>query len=242
MKHPLDIGQVRLGRKEPSLQRIVIASAVLHLLFISLVIIPIKTGEREFKSYYVKLVGPIQVPGTGRGPLPARRRRTLPPKKTGKKLSAKETVKTPPSADMSLEPADKVAKEIERIRAIQALAKKKAGEKAKEQIEVTGKGAEEETAGGTGIPGGEAPAYSDSYYALITQKIWSQWVYPELSTSGLEIIISIKIDKDGKIISREIEKSSGNRLFDRSAIKAVTNASPLPAPPFEMEIGVRFHI
>jgi TonB family protein len=56
------------------------------------------------------------------------------------------------------------------------------------------------------------------------------------------VVISIKIDSQGKVVSQEIEKSSGNILFDRSAEKAISKASPLPPPPVEMEIGVRFYL
>ncbi len=230
MKHSLNIG------KEPSLQKIVIASVVLHLLFIALVVIPIKTKERDFRSYYVKLVGPIRTPSTGRAPLTKKKKRTIPQKRV---------IKTPPiKADMSLERVDKVAKEIERIRAISALSKRKRGkekEKAK-AIEVIRKGIYEDISRGSGIPGKGTHTDSDSYYALITQKIWSQWVYPDFESAGLEVIISIKIDKDGKVISQEIEKSSGDVLFDRSATKAISKASPLPPPLIEMEIGVRFYL
>ena len=52
---------------------------------------------------------------------------------------------------------------------------------------------------------------------------------------------AIKILKDGTTIVQNIEKSSGNSLFDRSALKALAKASPLPPPPYEMEIGVRFY-
>jgi len=37
-----------------------------------------------------------------------------------------------------------------------------------------------------------------------------------------------------------VEKSSGDLFFDRSALKAVTKASPVSPPPYEMEIGIRF--
>ncbi|GBE38298.1 MAG TPA: TonB C-terminal domain-containing protein [Nitrospirae bacterium] len=221
MKRSLHIGT------EPSLQKIVIASAVLHLLFIALIIIPIKTKEREFRSYQVKLVGPVLASRADTGRTPSRKRRT-------RKIPPKKIVRTPPKADMTLEKTGRLTKEIERLRAISALSKKKkkTAEKA-EEIEVVKKGA--------GIPGEGVSTDSDPYYSLITEKIWSQWVYPDFDTD-LEVIIAIRIDKDGKIISQEIEKTSGNRLFDRSALKAISKAGPLPPPPAEMEIGIRFHL
>jgi TolA protein len=81
----------------------------------------------------------------------------------------------------------------------------------------------------------------DDYYSRITREIWQQWVFPDTGQKDLEAIISIRILKDGTTIVQKIEKSSGNTLFDRSAIKALAKASPLPPPPSEMEIGVRFY-
>lgn len=142
MKHPLNIG------KEPSLQKIVIASVVLHLLFITFVAIPIKTREREFRSYYVKLVGPVRAPSTGRAALEKRARRELPQKKKIEKvIPPKKAVKAPP-ADMSLERVNRVAKKIEKLRAIHNLSKQKKVKERIKEIEVSKKEA------GVGIQGG----------------------------------------------------------------------------------------
>jgi len=81
----------------------------------------------------------------------------------------------------------------------------------------------------------------DDYYSKIRKEIWQQWVFPDTGQKDLETIISIKIRKDGTITAQKIEKSSGNLIFDRSAIKAITKANPLSPPPYEMEIGVRFY-
>jgi colicin import membrane protein len=81
----------------------------------------------------------------------------------------------------------------------------------------------------------------DDYYSKITREIWQQWVFPDTGQKDLETIVSIRILKDGTTIVQKIEKSSGNTLFDRSAIKALAKANPLPPPPSEMEIGVRFY-
>ena len=75
----------------------------------------------------------------------------------------------------------------------------------------------------------------------LEKRYGSTWVFPDTGKKDLEAIISIRILKDGTIISQRIEKSSGNPLFDRSAIKALAKASPLSPPPYEMDIGVRFY-
>jgi colicin import membrane protein len=87
-----------------------------------------------------------------------------------------------------------------------------------------------------GIGGGPA-----DYYSTITKEIWQQWVYPDTGKKDIEAIISVKIERSGYASVQRIEKSSGDALFDRSAIRAITKASPLPPPPQEMEIGVRFY-
>ena len=88
-------------------------------------------------------------------------------------------------------------------------------------------------------PGKGAP--SEDYYTKITKEIWQQWVYPNVGKKDIEAVISIKILMDGTAIVQKIEKSSGNSIFDKSALRALAKASPLPPPPYEMEIGVRFY-
>lgn len=82
---------------------------------------------------------------------------------------------------------------------------------------------------------------ADDYNSRITSEIRRHWVYPDLGNKDIETIIVIRILKDGSVQIKNIEKSSGNNLFDRSALRAIKKASPLPPPPYEMEIGVRFY-
>lgn len=82
----------------------------------------------------------------------------------------------------------------------------------------------------------------DDYYTRIRNHIWQHWIYPDTGQKDLETIISIVIMRDGSISIQKIEKSSGNPLFDKSAIKALTKASPLPPPPYEIEVGIKFHL
>jgi TonB family protein len=62
---------------------------------------------------------------------------------------------------------------------------------------------------------------------------------------SLEATIVIKIKKDGTISLYDIEweKKSGSRLFDKSVVDAIRNASPVTPPPHDgMEIGIRFYL
>lgn len=224
--------QSRSIGKEPHFSRIILFSAILHFLFIFLVVIPIKTRQEEFRSYRVSLVGPIQTPQDSRDtkvhPVPAQ-----------------EPVKIPPKTDMSLESFEQVKKEIERLHAIKDLKesakKQEAVNKRIQEIQISkGKGSDK-ISQEQDIQGRGTGKDTDFYYSIISRKIWQQWTYPNSQASGLEVIISIKIDKYGKVVSQEVEKPSGNELLDRSAIRAISKASPLPPPPEEMEIGVKFY-
>lgn len=82
--------------------------------------------------------------------------------------------------------------------------------------------------------------YGGDYYSMVINKIRHQWIFPESIDRDLLAIITIKIAKDGSVTIGRMEQSSGNALFDRSALRAISKASPLPPPPQEMEIGVRF--
>jgi len=226
--------------KEPDLQKIVILSTVLHLVLISILAVPLKKEEPEFRSYFVNLVAAPEVQA---------------PSETGT-AAVKTDIKTMAALpkEKKMEPEKSVSREIDRLRAISALSKKKkqdeeaqdAAGKINEAITRAIEGIKKRqlisVSRGAGGPSAAPSSGAGSYFALITKKIWSEWIYPDLDATGLEAIISIKIDRDGRVVSHRIEKSSGNDLFDRSAIKAVSKASPLPPPPVEMEIGVRFYI
>ena len=79
-----------------------------------------------------------------------------------------------------------------------------------------------------------------SYINSIGNKIHQQWIFPETADKDLLAIINIRIARNGNVTIIGFEKKSGNILFDRAAIRAINNASPLPPPSAEMEIGLKF--
>jgi colicin import membrane protein len=89
--------------------------------------------------------------------------------------------------------------------------------------------------------GGSKATLVDNYYGKITEEIRQEWVYPDMGKKGLQAVVSVLIRRDGTITVQGIEKSSGDLLFDRSALKAVLKASPVSPPPYEMEIGINFY-
>jgi len=107
--------------------------------------------------------------------------------------------------------------------------------------DLKGSGSNRRTEAADAASGRGAGPMVDDYYMRITKEIWQHWVFPETGDKNLEAIILVKVLKDGSVRIMGIEKSSGNPLFDRSALRAITRASPLTPPPSEMEIGVRFY-
>jgi len=55
------------------------------------------------------------------------------------------------------------------------------------------------------------------------------------------VIVTIKIDSNGNVVSAVVSKSSGYSSLDKDALKAVKKASPLPRPPSALN-GVSFTI
>jgi colicin import membrane protein len=84
---------------------------------------------------------------------------------------------------------------------------------------------------------------SDDYYSKVVEEIRQQWRWASRDSGrrNIEAIVSIKILKDGTAVVQKVEKSSGNTLFDKTALRALAKASPLTPPPYEIEIGVRFY-
>lgn len=80
-----------------------------------------------------------------------------------------------------------------------------------------------------------------TYTDKIVGEIKAAWVYPDWAEKDLLMIINVKIQKDGTIQVLEVEKKSGNLLFDRSVQQAIIKASPVTPPPDEIEIGMRFY-
>jgi TonB family protein len=95
----------------------------------------------------------------------------------------------------------------------------------------------------SGVKGRESKTQNSSggdYYSMVVNKVRHEWIFPENIDKDLEAVVSIRIAKDGAVTIGKMEKSSGNPLFDRSVLRAINKATPLPPPPQEMEIGVRF--
>jgi TonB family protein len=95
-------------------------------------------------------------------------------------------------------------------------------------------------AGVTGLEGGDFPytIYIDRMKTLIGQR----WLRPQAVGGGVTATVYFVIDRDGTIRDAKNEISSGNGTFDRAALRAVLEVSPLPPLPFAYNgtyLGVR---
>jgi len=109
------------------------------------------------------------------------------------------------------------------------------------------------TGSGYGFPGasegGSRPMdpVSQHYILGVWEKIKNSWGLPGMSSfkKDLETIVTIKIRKDGRIVDINIEKRSGNRMYDESILRVLRSVDPLSPIPASlnmetMEIGFRF--
>jgi len=216
--------------REPSLQKTTALSLAFHLTAFLIAFLFLKQSNHIIISptYTVSLISPDILTGIDKeknidAPDMSKESVTQAdiPKKNIKEISkGKEMVEEKISAIA----AKKRVEKIVRLRSIISLKASGNNRRINSQI--------------TGTPMGKATMFDD-YYSKIIREIWQQWVFPDTGQKDLEAIISIRIKRDGAITAQRIEKSSGNTLFDRSAIKAIAKANPLSPPPYEMEIGVR---
>ena len=132
----------------------------------------------------------------------------------------------------------KEASEVnDRIAALEAIKKIETMQRLREVVTVSAtKGTGESKA----LRSNSGRSRGADYLSLIGSKIHQKWVFPERTDKDLLAIIDIRIARNGDVTVMGFEKKSGNVLFDRAAIRAITSASPLPPPSTEMGIGLKF--
>jgi TonB family protein len=75
------------------------------------------------------------------------------------------------------------------------------------------------------------------YLRQIQSKISEKWSTPRAAAAGGErAVVLFQIGRDGKLVKEpEVEKSSGNALYDQSALRAVIEADPFPPLPADFK-------
>jgi TonB family protein len=81
------------------------------------------------------------------------------------------------------------------------------------------------------------------YLRLIQSKIGERWSPPRAAAGGGErVVVLFEIQRDGQVREPTVERTSGNALYDQSALRAVTEASPFPPLPPEFKASsLRVH-
>ncbi len=81
------------------------------------------------------------------------------------------------------------------------------------------------------------------YLRQLQAKISERWAPPRTAAAGGErAIVVFEIGRDGQIKEPSVEKSSGNAIYDQSALRAVMEASPFPPLPPEFRApSLRVH-
>jgi colicin import membrane protein len=221
--------------REPSLQKTTALSLALHISALLIALLLLRQSSQFImpSPYVVSLVSPEALKGKV-----TESRQSL---ETSKPLRDTSVLKDIPKQEMKKK--DKKEEELAEEKIAAIAAKKKVERLVRLRSVISLKA----TVNNSKDSSETAPAHEgkgslfDEYYAKIRKEIWQQWVFPDTGQKDLETIISIRIMKDGTISVQKIEKSSGNPFFDRSALKALTKATPLSPPPYEMEIGVKFY-
>jgi protein TonB len=85
--------------------------------------------------------------------------------------------------------------------------------------------------GGSGVTGIEGDFPYTIYIDRMKTLIGQRWLRPQAG-NGVTATVSFVIDRDGTIRDAKNEIPSGNGTFDRAALRAVLEASPLPPLPF----------
>jgi len=239
-----------------------VISIAMHLVAIGVFSVPFKTSSKKFQlpsSYSVNLVGDV---GTGGFPDGA----------SGRQITATKSAPTPPAKAQRPAPIKVKPTPTKKEQDIRSLSKKRTLAKATptkqelsrldqrlreirkktEPLDVTrAKGAG--GAGSGGLPlsssgGGRAldPA-AERYILEVWEKIKNAWGVPGMTTfkKDLETVVTIKIRKDGRVVDIDVEKRSGNRIYDESILRVLRTVDPLPPIPDSLntdsiEIGLRF--
>jgi TonB family protein len=221
--------------REPRFYLSASCSLFFHILFLSVIVLLINSNSstKVEKSYIVSIVSDLSAPAPEPS-LPAPEKAVIgstikpPVKETAKREPQK---REDPINNRAVE--DRISelmakKRIERLVAVRNTIDLSSSARSK----TSGKADSAPLQSGHG---------KGDYLSMVRTKIMERWVYPETIDRDLEAIISIKIKRDGSIQIMGIEKSSGNRLFDRSALSAISSIASLPPPPEGLdEVGIRF--
>ncbi len=252
---------------EEAWYKMLAVSLALHIIIIGAFSIPLKLSSKKIDlsgAYSVNLVGSAGNLGGGGGgpklqsqarpepkpkpipdkPAPAIKEKKVKPQSMQKEDDAVSLSKKkqPVKTKATREEVDSLQEKIRNIR------------KKTEYFDIAkaGSGGPGKAGSGGGLPGsgGGSGAPLDpamqKYLLDLWEKIKNAWNVPGMAQKkNLETIVLIKIRKDGRIVDINIEKRSGNRVYDESVLRVLRAVEPLPPIPSSLntdalEVGFRF--
>ena len=174
------------------------------------------------------------------------------PEKESSKPQVKPATETPPSVTTPPDPDKQTldAKELEKRKKIEAL--QKAGQTAKDTeapkaepkiAEIIAAANKQGGVTGSGtLPTGSTQAYMSAVRKMVRQRYNLPDVY-NFGTTKIEAVFMIVLSEKGDLLQLELEKSSGDSVYDDLTKEAIKQATPFPPPPSEIvgaEIKLRF--
>lgn len=225
-----------------------VISAVLHALFVAVILVPTYQGRNADSGEIisVSLLGGGAAGGSAGAPAPE-----VAPAKVEK---APEEVK-PTNSKMAYKPADKGKKPKATTSKSTSKSTKSGSAKSSGSTAGTasgkGSGTGKQGSGSGSGPGGggitvDSQDFRFAYYLeVLRERISYNWAPPPVFgvTSEVTATVYFKIARDGTISGEEVEKTSKHEIFDRSAVRAVRLADPLPPLPAGFKgkwLGVHF--
>jgi colicin import membrane protein len=76
----------------------------------------------------------------------------------------------------------------------------------------------------------EATQLFGSFEGAIQRAVRENWRRPTGVGDNMKAVFVVTVDQQGRVLNVRLLRSSGDRLYDESGIKAITFASPLPIP------------
>ncbi len=73
------------------------------------------------------------------------------------------------------------------------------------------------------------------YVTQVRTALWDEWSSRMPAGGQLSCVVLFRINRKGSINKIEVERNSGNKLFDFSAVSSVQQSAPFPPLPAEFE-------
>jgi len=93
-------------------------------------------------------------------------------------------------------------------------------------------GAVEVPVGGSGVTGLEGGDFPYTLYIERMNNLVAGRFFRPQTAPGVTAVLYFVVNRDGSIRDARVETASGNSTFDRAALRAVLESSPLPPLPF----------